>query len=93
MVVSMLHSRARRRSSSMLMPSRRRTPRMLRRHRRWKTSSRSSWEGVMGQDSAPYNRTESTTLPYMRVLVRVEISLLHQSFAARCTAAPAAVSC
>jgi hypothetical protein len=46
----------------------------------------------MGQDSAPYNRTESTKLPYMRVLVLVEMSLLRQSFAARCTAAPAAVS-
>jgi hypothetical protein len=39
MVVPMLHSCVRRRSSSMLMPSRRRTPRMLRRHRRWKTST------------------------------------------------------
>ena len=76
MVVPILHSCVRRRSSSMPMPSRRRTPRMLRRHRRWKTSSRCSWEGVMGQDSAPYNRTESTKLPYMRVLVRVEMSLL-----------------
>jgi hypothetical protein len=38
------------------------------------------------------HRTESTKLPYMRVLVRVEMSLLCQSFAARCTAAPAAVS-
>jgi hypothetical protein len=35
----------------------------------------------MGQDSAPYNRTESTKLPYMHVLVRVEMSLLRQSFA------------
>jgi hypothetical protein len=95
--VPILHSCVRRRSSSMLMPSRRHTPRMLRirclrRHRRWKTSSRCSWGGVLGQDSAPYNRTESSKLPYIRVLVRVEMSLLRQSVAACCTAAPAAVS-
>ncbi len=35
----------------------------------WKISSCCSWEGVMGQDSAPYNRTESTKLPYTRVLM------------------------
>ncbi len=29
-----------------------------------------SCEGVMGQESAPYNRVESTRLLYMRVLVR-----------------------
>jgi hypothetical protein len=46
----------------------------------------------MGQDSAPYNRTESTKLPYMRVLVRVEMPLPRHSFAARCTATPTAVS-
>jgi hypothetical protein len=43
----------------------------------------------MGQDSAPYNRTESTNLPYIRVFVQVKISLVHQDFAASCTAVPA----
>jgi hypothetical protein len=46
----------------------------------------------MGQDSAPYNRAESTELPYMRVLVRVEMSLMRQSFVAcytRCCKSPA----
>jgi hypothetical protein len=59
----------------------------------WKTSSHCSCEGVMGQDSALYNRAESTKIPYMRVLMRVETSLVRQSFVARCTAAPAAASC
>jgi hypothetical protein len=35
----------------------------------------------MGQVSAPYNRTESTKLPYIRISVRVEMPLLLQSFA------------
>jgi hypothetical protein len=46
----------------------------------------------MGKDSAPYNRTESTKLPYMRVLVRVDMSLLRLSFRARCTAAATAAN-
>jgi hypothetical protein len=37
----------------------------------------------MGQESVPYNRTKSTKLPYMRILVRVEMCLLRQSVTAR----------
>jgi hypothetical protein len=56
MVVPIWHCCVRRSNSSVLMPSLRHTPSMLRRYRLWRTSSRCCCEGVKGLCSIQQNR-------------------------------------